>query len=331
MPAHMVALLPIEHLAACGNYIPQGSYSRSPEREAQRAAELILPFIISIAAPSIRSLTIFGFISQVTREVDGRRVENIVESSVRFPKLQWLVLLDQNIIRPYHGQVGYRFPRLTSLYTDRDCIGHDLLALDTLREFRLDMLRSSYKTSVSFLQDLRVETFIIDATPHHYFWGGTQSMHQEWVESFHEFVKASSSSSESSVIVAKATCIRPKLVLGAWGDIVQGGSGYWKKGWRPTTAYGTRIEEFEVERLLVIKLTVRCTLFCSILNIIMSYGASPDRTPRCPPWSSTPLASGACSSPRPAGSPSASCPVSMSSAQRSTLPWTSSKVCSGRW
>ena len=44
----------------------------------------------------------------------------------------------------------------------------------------------------------------------------------------------------------------------------------------------TWIEEFEVERLLVIKLTVRCTLFCSILNIIMSasFGASPSKTPR---------------------------------------------------
>jgi len=238
-------LLPIEHMAACGN--PQENYGPTIS-EAQRAAELVLPFIISIAAPSIRSLTIFGFDSQYTREVDGRYVDNIVESSVRFPKLQWLVLLDQHIIRIYRGQipnVGYRFPLLSSLYTHKACINDDVLALHTLRELRIHMLRASLDSYLPSSPNLRIETIIIDAAPYQCFIEGnwfrllqTRSKYQERIEGYHEFVKTSSSSSESSVVVAEAVGVRPRLVLGAWKDIVQGGLGYWKKGWGPTTEDG---------------------------------------------------------------------------------------------
>ena len=201
---------------------------------------------ISIAAPSIRSLTIFGFDAQETREVDGRDVENIVESSVRFPKLQWLVLLEQHIISTEIQNDGDRFPRLTSLYTHRGCIDDDVLALHTLRELRLHiLLRGPLDCYPPYSPNLRIETIIIDAPPYqssigsgYVRWHQTRSKYQETIESYHAFVKASSSPSESSVVMAKAVRIRPKLVLGAWEDIVQGGLGYWKKGWRPTTEYG---------------------------------------------------------------------------------------------
>ena len=240
--AYGSALLPLEHLAACGNYVPWGSYYWPPESEAQRAAELILPFIISIAAPRIRSLTILGFDFQEAREVDGRYVDNIVEPSVRFPKLQWLVVLDQNIIRMYGGEIsniGYRFPQLTSLYVDLYWVDDDVFALHAFRELRLDMLISNRDPSLPFSLNLRVETITIDASPYQSFpeslFSRTrsmdqESMDQEWFESLHEFVKANLSSSESSVVVAKDIRVRPKLVWGAWGDIVQGGLGYWKKG-----------------------------------------------------------------------------------------------------
>jgi len=145
--AYGSALLPIEHMAAFGNYQPTQGRPRQNESEAQRAAESILPFIISVAAPSLRSLTVFGFDSQETRRANGRYVDNFVESSVRFPKLQWLVLLDQYIIRIYReviSNAGYRFPRLTSLYTHRWWIHDDVLALHTFREFRLDMLEPDF-------------------------------------------------------------------------------------------------------------------------------------------------------------------------------------------
>jgi len=220
------------------------------EIEAQRAAESILPFIISIAAPSLRSLTIFGFSSLYTpSEVDGQYVNNIVNSSVRFPKLQLLVLLEQHIISLHRTETqnnGYRFPRLTSLYAHRGCIiNDDVLAFRTLRELRLHMFRASLDSYLPSSPNIHIETIIIDAPPYQgsirsggVNWYQTQSQYQENIESYHAFVKASSSSSESSVVVAEAVRVRPKLVLGAWKDIVQGGSGHWKKRWGPTTEDG---------------------------------------------------------------------------------------------
>ena len=238
--AYGSALLPIEHLAAFGN--PQPTQYKS----AHEAAESILPFIISIAAPSLRSLTIFGFGSRYTPGgVDGMYVRN----SVRFPKLQWLVLLEQHIISLQPTGIqngGDRFPRLTSLYTHRGCINYDVSALHTLRELRLHiLLRGPLDCHPPYSPNLRIETIIIDAPPYQSSighgcvrWDQTRSRYQAYIEDYHEFIKTSSSSSESSVIMAKAVCVRPKLVLGAWKDIVQGGSGYWKKGWGPTTDEG---------------------------------------------------------------------------------------------
>ena len=247
--AYGSGLLPIEHMAAFGNYQPRQGRRWRNESEAQRAAESILPFIISIAAPSLRSLTIFGFGSRYTpSEVDGQHVNNIVKSSVRFPKLQLLVLLEQHIISLHRTETqnnGYRFPRLTSLYTHKGCINDDVLALHTLRELRLHMLRASLDSYLPSSPNLHIETIIIDAPPYQSSigsgcirWHQTRSKYQENIESYHAYVKASSSSSEGSVVVAEAVRVRPKLVLGAWKDIIQGGSGYWKKGWEPTTEDG---------------------------------------------------------------------------------------------
>src|SRR5258708_29185832 len=54
------ARLPIEHLAVFGKYqIPRGRPWRNIS-EAEKAAEHILPSIISTIAPTLRSLVIFG-------------------------------------------------------------------------------------------------------------------------------------------------------------------------------------------------------------------------------------------------------------------------------
>jgi len=248
------ALLPIEHMAASGNYQPTRGCRRrrQTESEDQRAAESIIPFIISTAAPSLRSLTIFRFGYQyTTTEVDGQYLIKRVKSSVRFPKLQWLVLLEQDIMSLHRTEIpngGCRFPRLTSLYTHRGCINDGVLTLRTLRELRLHLLREIREGQKSYFPsspNLRIETIIIDALPYQKnIWAGrcrsyqSRSKYQKKTESYHAFVKAISSSSESFVVITKTDIVRPKLVLGAWKDIVQGGPGCWKKGWEPTTEGG---------------------------------------------------------------------------------------------
>lgn len=235
--AYGKALLPITHMAVFGEYRNQrGDWGKRVE-ETERLAERILPFIISIAAPSLRSLTVFGFDVQY-EEVDGRQVKVMVEPSVCFPKLQRLVLLEQHIITLHRreGQNEYSpshcYPQLTSLYTQNRNVNKNVLGLRTLRELRLDMLIDTSDLPSTPIP--HVETIIIDSPSYEWLllWGGHQtwSEYDEKIESCHAFIKANSSSPESSVVVARGLCVRPEFVLDVWKDIVQGGSGCWKKG-----------------------------------------------------------------------------------------------------
>jgi len=236
--AYGKTLLPIEHMAVFGKHqIPRGRNASATEN----AAQCVLPFIISVAAPSLRSLTVFGFASQC-REVDGRLVEIIVKPSVCFPKLQRLILLEQLIISfnrregPQEGSLSHCFPQLMSLYTHRRHLSDDVLMLCTLRELRFDTLGETFYDLPSS-QIPHIETIIIDAPHYESTLGGgcirchqTRSAYNEKIESNRTFIKAVSSSPESSVVVTQGDRIRPGFVLDAWKDSVQGGSGCWKKG-----------------------------------------------------------------------------------------------------
>ena len=236
--AYGKAVLPIAHMAVFGTYrISRGDYQWAT-REIERVAGRTLPFIISTAAPSLRSLTVFGFDSHYGK-VDGRLVRITVEPSVCFPKLQRLVLLEQHIITLHRGKgqndysPSHCYPQLTSLYTNSRNVNNDVLALRTLCELRLDMLNAR---GFDFLStpNRHIETIIIDSPPY----PGqpstgrvqTRSAYNEKIESYRAFIKANSSSPESSVVVAQGLRVRPEFVLEVWKDIVQGGSGCWKKG-----------------------------------------------------------------------------------------------------
>ena len=240
--AYGTALLPIEHMAVFGKYqIPRSRPWRNAS-EAEKAAEHILPFIISTAAPSLCFLAIFGFDSRSIREeVGGRYVRNIVKPSVRFPKLQKLILLEQHIIRldreeeDNEGSPQYCYPQLTSLYTHNAFVANEAFALRTLLELRLQIFAACGVFHPPSPPIVHAKTIIIDAPPYDTYTGAgciryhqTHSMYDEKIESYHAFVKANSSSPESTVVVAQDFRVRPESVLDAWKDIVQGGPGCWK-------------------------------------------------------------------------------------------------------
>jgi hypothetical protein len=235
-------LLPIEHMAVFGKYrVPQfwawRPTSRRNASEAEEAAEDILPFVISTAAPSIRSLAIFGFDSRSTLERPGPSVNSVVKYRLCFPKLQRLILLEQHVIWLDGGSGECRYPQLTSLYTHtRNVDG--IFALCTLREIRLDMLRVREALSPPSAPTHHVETIIIDAPPYQssISSGGCIRTHQprstydEKIENYRAFVKANSSSPQSAVVIAQDLRVHAETVLDGWKDTVQGGPGCWKKG-----------------------------------------------------------------------------------------------------
>ena len=242
--AYGKALLPIEHMAAFGKYRFRQDLFWQDTLEPTTVTGCTLPLIISIAAPSLRSLTIFGFGPHHNRtNVDGRFVKNTVKSSVCFPRLQKLILLEQHIIRldreeePNDCSPQRCYPRLTSLYTHMGHVNDDVLALSTLRELRLELLTLPGFPKLPSPPILHAETIILDAPPYQEsvmyrgsWFNQTWSMYNEGIESYHAFVEANSTSSESSVVMTPDVCVSPVTVLDAWRDIVAGGSGCWKKG-----------------------------------------------------------------------------------------------------
>ena len=230
--AYGKALLPIVHMAVFGKHrITLRHYSRMAS-ETERAAERILPFIISIAAPSLRSLSVLGFNSQ-HGEVGGKLVRVMVNPSICFPNLQKLVLLQQNVIT-LHRREGqdedypsHCYPQLTSLYTHSHNVNNDVLALRTLRELRVDMLNAR-DFDLPSPPILHLENITIDSHPYRerlssgrIRFDHTRSAHHEGID---EFLKANPSSLKCSVVVTQVPCVHPTFVLDVWKDIVQGGS-----------------------------------------------------------------------------------------------------------
>ena len=231
--------LPIEHMAVFGRY-------QIPFCKPEKAAEYILPFIISTAAPTLHSLVIFGFNSQwMPEEVDGYYLKNVVQPSVRFPNLQELVLLEQHIIsldrEPEQEPLQYCYPQLTSLYTHNGPIESNIFALRALRRLRLDMLERYIRGFCPPSPPVsHIETIIIDVAPH--LKTGARSIvryldrYDRMIRGYQTFIDSNSNSPESCIVVAKSpkNCrVHVGPVLRAWKDIVQGGPGYWKKEWKP--------------------------------------------------------------------------------------------------
>ena len=242
--AYGKARLPIEYMAVLGKYrIPRYELPRK-QSKPEKAAESILPFIISTAAPSLHSLVIFGIDSQYMPDND-EYVKDMVQSSVRFPKLQKLILLEQQIISLDRelGQdpLQHCYPQLTSLYIHTGHAKGDVLALRTLRRLRLDMLDQFQNSCPSPPSVSHLETIIIDTLPYmksvaRYCVGYLGRYHTR-IKSYHTFIESNSNSLNGGVVVAKSAKnrrVHTGSILGVWKDIVQGGSGCWEKEWKPT-------------------------------------------------------------------------------------------------
>ena len=243
--AYGKAQYPIEHMAVVREYEAPRSFYWRHKFEEEKAAEFILPFIISTAAPSLHSLVIFGFFCQnMPERVNGRFVNNIVQSSVRFQKLQSLILLQQSVVRLYREEeqtsLQHCYPQLTSLYTHFRDVNGAVLALRTLRALRLDAPDGSLAPCSPSPSDPRMVTITIDAPCYK---GAhmsgccvilqTEEHYRAKIGSYHTFIKSNSNSPESRIVITNSFKDRVGSILRAWKDIVQGGSGCWGEEWKP--------------------------------------------------------------------------------------------------
>ena len=239
------AQYPIEHMAVVREYeAPRGRPGRHKSEE-EKAAEFILPSIISTAAPSLHSLVIFGYYCQnMPEKVDGRFVKNIVQSSVRFQKLQSLILLEQYVVsldrEEEQTSLQRCYPQLTSLHTDFDDANDAVLALRTLRALRLRAPDGRLAPCYPSPSDPRMVTITIDAPCHEgSFARGccvylqTRDHYRATIKGYHTFIKSNSNSPESRIVITKSFKDPVGSILRAWKDIVQGGSGCWGKEWEP--------------------------------------------------------------------------------------------------
>jgi hypothetical protein len=164
-------MLPIQHLAVTGKYsshFPPLEYYQA-RSGTELESERVLPFIITTAAPSLLSLTIFGVDSHTEVEIEnGYTVfhEQRVPDMVEFPQLRDLVALEQQLI-PFDldDNTAYisRFPKLCRVYVHGNLeLGGFLSELPDLRHLRLEM----FNTVHAYLpreQVPRIHSLIIDA------------------------------------------------------------------------------------------------------------------------------------------------------------------------
>ena len=236
--AYGKAQYPIEHMAVVREYEGPRGRPLGYQSLEEMAAEIILPFIISTAAPGLRSLVIFGYYCQYMPEpVNGRLVRNIVQSSVRFHKLQSLVLLEQSVVSLYREEeptsLQHCYPQLTSLHTHFGYTNGAVLSLRTLRALRLRAPDGILTPCSPSPPDPRMVTITIDAPCYmKSFPRGcgvfrqTQEHYRATIEDYHTFIKSNSNSPESCIVITESFFKSPiGSILRAWRDIVQGGSG----------------------------------------------------------------------------------------------------------
>jgi len=229
---------PIEHMAVLRNYESPQARPWQFQIEAAKEAADILPFIISTVAPTLHSLVIFGYHSQyLPKWVKSLDISNIVQASVRFQNLKWLILLEQSIVMPgrKENSIHYCYPRLTSLYTHTGDVNRDVLASHTLRDLRLHMTEC-WALSIPPIPEPQIKTITIDAPTYKSFMVGgylTLEQYHMRIEDYRTFAKSNSKSLESRVVIMNPSGAGVGSILSAWRDIVQGGSGCWNKEWRP--------------------------------------------------------------------------------------------------
>jgi len=250
-------VLPIQHLAVAGEFrIPRGRFSRSRTAE-EVEAESNLPSIVTIASPSLLTLTIIGVdgCTEVegvgkTRHIYKRGISDVVQ----FPQLRELVALDQRLIPLDLDKSGdntpdiSKYPNLHKLYILSDYSLERLPSpLPNLRHLRLEMLdrmESAHARLPSLDKTLRLHSLIIDAPPYHeeiingcFMYNQPKADYDRKIDKYRTFIKLVCDSGDSGVVIpavgntGSTSCTQ---ILAAWANAVAGGVGYWTTTWAPT-------------------------------------------------------------------------------------------------
>ena len=247
------SVLPIQHLAVVGNH----SFSDEGKRRSDAEVESmkIIPFIISTAAPSLLSLTLFGVTAGTGRTSSSNTRRNgyygrlFVPDETIFPMLRDLIVLDQRVIR-FHLRDGsgeldkracqLRYPVLRSLYYDPGIFGRPLPTalpfLDNLRLNKLDGMLLDPPTR----DDVRnVYSIIIDA-PQYFpeMFDGSRDEYDNKFSKYQALIDEEGNPERSGIVVPVHGSTRYTnrgRILSAWADAVVGGEGCWTKAWISTT------------------------------------------------------------------------------------------------
>ena len=255
-------MLPIQHLAVMGEYrIPRRRSFRSWS-DAEVEAERIVPFIITTAAPSLLTLTIFGVDSNIvdvdTRE-DFHNEMPLVPKVTTFPKLRDLIALEQHVIpvvlldddgNPDKRACQLKCPSLRRLYIP-GYVGLSLPSalLPYLEYLRLEMLDQGYdgpsREGVAHVRSLiidipRYSPFIVRGC-----FGYPQSRdeYDSKISKYQTLIDEVGNPERSGIVIPAdgfTEYVDRGRILSAWIDAVVGAPGCWATEWVPTVPYSGR-------------------------------------------------------------------------------------------
>jgi len=234
-------VLPIQHLAMAG----EGRYSRSGN-DAEDKAKRDLHLIITIAAPSLLTLTILDMDND-RRSFYSRRFMTPVPDDTTFPMLCDLIVLNQGAIhlvlqddneKPDKRACQHRYPSLRRLYIPSRGGGALPSTLPYLEDLRL--LDKEHRSPPPREELGHVRSLIIDVP------GPKSSLSRilndtiEYDSVFTEYQplinEVGNPERNGIVFPTDKPILYPErdLILSAWADAVVGGEGCWTTAWAPT-------------------------------------------------------------------------------------------------
>ena len=243
-------MLPIQHLAVASKF-----YFRR-RNGAEVEAERIVPFVITTAAPSLLTMTIFGVYSfgETVTEGAGDHIQRLcVPVETIFPKLRDLIAVEQSTMQivpwddngdPDKRACQLKYPSLRRLYIPG--YGRGLLpsTLPYLDDLRLEILDTRCLDPPSKEEVEHVHSLIIDAPKYFPFvpsgWCHSPQSRDEYDGKFSKYqilVDGVGNSERNSVVVPIGGFtheINHACIVSAWADGVVGGEGCWTTTWIPT-------------------------------------------------------------------------------------------------
>ena len=256
------SVLPIQHLAVAGEYrSPQGLSFRNLSA-AEDKAEKILPFIITTAAPSLFTLTIFGVDAGYGPVDTGGTPYHgriYVPDGTVFPKLRDLIALEQYIIslvlRDSNRKLDkracqLRYPVLRRLYIPGYGGGVLPFVLPFLDDLRLEILDGVQFDPPTRDEVGHVRSLIIDAPPYYPEYSSgclvypqSRDEYDSKISIYQALVDKAGAPGRSGIVVPVngfTLYTDPGRILSGWADAVAGGAGCWSTAWVPTITITSR-------------------------------------------------------------------------------------------